>query len=113
MIRRPPRSTLFPYTTLFRSYACVFVRMSAPRASHAAAAAGIAQGLDGHAHALVLLAHDLAQVHVLHGVLRLADGEVAAWAGDGGLLDGLAELGLPRDVAARRLQAHAQHLCRV
>src|SRR5690348_18118112 len=24
MIRRPPRSTLFPYTTLFRSYARVF-----------------------------------------------------------------------------------------
>src|SRR5690348_18071100 len=23
MIRRPPRSTLFPYTTLFRSYFCV------------------------------------------------------------------------------------------
>src|SRR5256885_6276477 len=23
MIRRPPRSTLFPYTTLFRSLACV------------------------------------------------------------------------------------------
>src|SRR3712207_7559521 len=23
MIRRPPRSTLFPYTTLFRSYRCV------------------------------------------------------------------------------------------
>src|SRR3712207_6935925 len=23
MIRRPPRSTLFPYTTLFRSYWCV------------------------------------------------------------------------------------------
>src|SRR5262245_62415053 len=22
MIRRPPRSTLFPYTTLFRSYGC-------------------------------------------------------------------------------------------
>jgi len=29
--------------------------MSAPRASHAAAAAGIAQGLDGHAHALFSL----------------------------------------------------------
>src|SRR3989337_779433 len=27
MIRRPPRSTLFPYTTLFRS-ACMFVRPS-------------------------------------------------------------------------------------
>src|SRR2546430_7795261 len=24
MIRRPPRSTLFPYTTLFRSYASAF-----------------------------------------------------------------------------------------
>src|SRR2546423_10363980 len=24
MIRRPPRSTLFPYTTLFRSYAFLF-----------------------------------------------------------------------------------------
>src|SRR5260370_28385468 len=23
MIRRPPRSTLFPYTTLFRSYPCL------------------------------------------------------------------------------------------
>src|SRR2546427_7157821 len=26
MIRRPPRSTLFPYTTLFRSPACAFPR---------------------------------------------------------------------------------------
>src|SRR3712207_7322714 len=28
MIRRPPRSTLFPYTTLFRSRHCVFARRS-------------------------------------------------------------------------------------
>src|SRR3712207_7570337 len=28
MIRRPPRSTLFPYTTLFRSAAIVFVATS-------------------------------------------------------------------------------------
>src|SRR5258708_29165252 len=27
MIRRPPRSTLFPYTTLFRSMAAITVRM--------------------------------------------------------------------------------------
>src|SRR2546430_10720065 len=27
MIRRPPRSTLFPYTTLFRSHACHILRM--------------------------------------------------------------------------------------
>src|SRR2546429_6793485 len=33
MIRRPPRSTLFPYTTLFRSWgslACAFTAMSGP-----------------------------------------------------------------------------------
>src|SRR2546430_8132985 len=27
MIRRPPRSTLFPYTTLFRSHTCVASRI--------------------------------------------------------------------------------------
>src|SRR2546430_6754087 len=26
MIRRPPRSTLFPYTTLFRSFTCLVMR---------------------------------------------------------------------------------------
>src|SRR5256885_9507728 len=35
MIRRPPRSTLFPYTTLFRS-----LRLSGPRAVRQAADAG-------------------------------------------------------------------------
>src|SRR2546426_1613000 len=30
MIRRPPRSTLFPYTTLFRSLACTFVHRKFP-----------------------------------------------------------------------------------
>src|SRR2546430_5075809 len=29
MIRRPPRSTLFPYTTLFRSSGCPCVRFAA------------------------------------------------------------------------------------
>src|SRR3712207_7866982 len=33
MIRRPPRSTLFPYTTLFRS-TDVFKQLSGPRAAH-------------------------------------------------------------------------------
>src|SRR3989442_5554451 len=28
MIRRPPRSTLFPYTTLFRSYSQIFITSS-------------------------------------------------------------------------------------
>src|SRR3989449_7103472 len=30
MIRRPPRSTLFPYTTLFRSHASAATRTRAP-----------------------------------------------------------------------------------
>src|SRR3712207_7344114 len=30
MIRRPPRSTLFPYTTLFRSFGCL-IGEAAPR----------------------------------------------------------------------------------
>src|SRR2546430_7497406 len=38
MIRRPPRSTLFPYTTLFRS------RGRTPRQSHRAAAGGGTRG---------------------------------------------------------------------
>src|SRR2546428_5288668 len=29
MIRRPPRSTLFPYTTLFRSYLAIAAHLSA------------------------------------------------------------------------------------
>src|SRR2546429_5066991 len=29
MIRRPPRSTLFPYTTLFRSVSCLFESLDA------------------------------------------------------------------------------------
>src|SRR3712207_7451462 len=32
MIRRPPRSTLFPYTTLFRSYASPRLSVSVPLA---------------------------------------------------------------------------------
>src|SRR5687768_18174590 len=30
MIRRPPRSTLFPYTTLFRSYSVLIVDLMMP-----------------------------------------------------------------------------------
>src|SRR3712207_7263536 len=35
MIRRPPRSTLFPYTTLFRSWLAVHGREGSPRAARA------------------------------------------------------------------------------
>src|SRR3712207_7638582 len=46
MIRRPPRSTLFPYTTLFRSLAAL-----AGHDGHVAPAEhGLALGLDGLLH---------------------------------------------------------------
>src|SRR5256885_12665973 len=50
MIRRPPRSTLFPYTTLFRSLGMAHAVQQAPaqRAlAHAAAAAFLHEGAEG------------------------------------------------------------------
>src|SRR2546425_9478646 len=49
MIRRPPRSTLFPYTTLFRSPPELDQPLGMP-----AVATGGAAGQDGAAHALRL-----------------------------------------------------------
>src|SRR2546427_6210502 len=43
MIRRPPRSTLFPYTTLFRSHC----RLSHPRARSGLPRPGASRGLFG------------------------------------------------------------------
>src|SRR2546427_6649181 len=37
MIRRPPRSTLFPYTTLFRSLARLYTQLAAAAARRATA----------------------------------------------------------------------------
>src|SRR2546429_3222906 len=37
MIRRPPRSTLFPYTTLFRSQVCIGSSLARSRVSRNAA----------------------------------------------------------------------------
>src|SRR5258708_23740955 len=44
MIRRPPRSTLFPYTTLFRS----LFRKNAGHIADQTAARDMSQALDGH-----------------------------------------------------------------
>src|SRR5436309_7723173 len=41
MIRRPPRSTLFPYTTLFRSRDVVAGRARGPRPARQAAGPGL------------------------------------------------------------------------
>src|SRR5258708_32030341 len=45
MIRRPPRSTLFPYTTLFRSHARPWWRGGGPSGS-SASSAGAGRGSD-------------------------------------------------------------------
>src|SRR3712207_8489650 len=46
MIRRPPRSTLFPYTTLFRSGRRVFV-MGSYNLLHELAGEGLSRGISG------------------------------------------------------------------
>src|SRR3712207_8328497 len=44
MIRRPPRSTLFPYTTLFRSPTHTLIITEMPAHNHTASANGISGG---------------------------------------------------------------------
>src|SRR5256885_8246489 len=46
MIRRPPRSTLFPYTTLFRSPCGIAPCADAARGAQAVRGAGLLQYLD-------------------------------------------------------------------
>src|SRR2546426_9035256 len=48
MIRRPPRSTLFPYTTLFRSPARAASRRHGGRAGTAGLSRDVPRGLDRH-----------------------------------------------------------------
>src|SRR2546425_12467266 len=47
MIRRPPRSTLFPYTTLFRSYNSYLPRIALTEQLGRVSAAGFAVGYAG------------------------------------------------------------------
>src|SRR2546421_9339229 len=58
MIRRPPRSTLFPYTTLFRSHLPV---------AHALAVARARQHVGRQAHVLLAAGHDDLAVARGHG----------------------------------------------
>src|SRR5438067_13138229 len=54
MIRRPPRSPLFPYTTLFRSMVMELLRMDEPRKHIAAMIAGLDVAYDlGEGHPLL------------------------------------------------------------
>src|SRR2546429_9840680 len=74
MIRRPPRSTLFPYTTLFRSIAVV--RMQAAADAHRALAPrGIAKAPQV-ARRHVLVGEAVVPRQVLGHLRRAARGEI-------------------------------------
>src|SRR5690606_42021678 len=96
MLRRPPRSTLFPYTTLFRSHVAV-MRGGGP-APAGGLAAGAVERPRGPAHAerppqlRLVEARDLDRVVGRGGALPVAVGEIGRAscrervqsAGDGG-----------------------------
>src|SRR3712207_9584754 len=67
MIRRPPRSTLFPYTTLFRS---LLVVAEADQVQRAAADSALGHGVDQRVVAPVRHP-DLRRAHLVHGGVQL------------------------------------------
>src|SRR5258708_11342649 len=69
MIRRPPRSTLFPYTTLFRS------SMDTHTDPYSAAATGGATPIR-----VAVVEDDAACRHALVGVINAAKDMVLCWA---------------------------------
>src|SRR3712207_8874370 len=69
MIRRPPRSTLFPYTTLFRSRRPGDVRED-PAVLHGRHRLDVAVGEDVRRHELVHGLHVLERPHALRTVDR-------------------------------------------
>src|SRR3712207_7912275 len=82
MIRRPPRSTLFPYTTLFRSYVLVSLAQALTR-----------DGFHLHTHAWSLLANG-----------RFGWAQIANLALTG-LMTMAAAVGLRRDRKSTRLNS--------
>src|SRR3712207_8454419 len=60
MIRRPPRSTLFPYTTLFRSYGVVVIGgVDTRTVERVGSREGRVVGEDDHHHEVGALREDL------------------------------------------------------
>src|SRR3712207_9038653 len=75
MIRRPPRSTLFPYTTLFRS--CADADHAPPAHDRDGAAVAVAVEVDEHGGTP-------ARAEPLDELVRHDDAGRAAGTGDGG-----------------------------
>src|SRR3712207_7221606 len=70
MIRRPPRSTLFPYTTLFRSHELREQRLDAREEAHRLDAREAGEHRDAHDVPLLELAHALPHEDEGHVVER-------------------------------------------
>src|SRR3712207_8182571 len=72
MIRRPPRSTLFPYTTLFRSFSVLFAR---DLVTELGSSTLLFKNAHQEAGFLVLMAPDVPSVLVELGYLSNPDDE--------------------------------------
>src|SRR2546430_10125425 len=74
MIRRPPRSTLFPYTTLFRSYLALgyFVSYLPYAILAKALSSGIVPGVDAPIGGLVLLDRKSTRLNSSHSQISYA-----------------------------------------
>src|SRR5260221_14325805 len=103
MIRRPPRSTLFPYTTLFRS---VFgIQAQAP--GHGLPFAALDDGHGGDERAVFAHDKDLGEERVAgNGQLQVGRWNLLAGGGDDDFLD--ASLYAHAPVLDHRLVARAQ-----
>src|SRR2546429_9121608 len=84
MIRRPPRSTLFPYTTLFRSVGRTWISSTLATESVALAAAQATlqvfahEDVCGHLHRMgTRLLHGLHRLHHKHGDVLTGVGGIA------------------------------------
>src|SRR5689334_24384305 len=67
MIRRPPRSTLFPYTTLFRSRR---VRVAQEKLAHFLARQAVQEAVEAQAPAAALQVKDVAQFRSISYFVR-------------------------------------------
>src|SRR2546423_8769349 len=97
MIRRPPRSTLFPYTTLFRSRTFDHTFLRRPGGAGEGAVADILRGVQGAGLGGVRRSGQGGQgcVAASGGVVHVVDLGVAAAAGSGGVggVGGVGEAG--------------------
>src|ERR1044071_4607821 len=110
MIRRPPRSTLFPYTTLFRSPAperlaeILVALFDAHVGGHVVQAEQAERAVEDEAHSVLEAVEELALEHVVHPDPQVAEvGEEIA--------DAAADL-LVQDVAVGSSQRHGNPLVR-